>query len=64
MKLAICSFVLLLALPATAVVSAQTSTIDFNNDKVGEAPSGGPVDGSASSQTRDGRRRCHSVACS
>ncbi len=40
MKLAICSFVLLLALPATAVVSAQTTTIDFNNDKVGDAPSG------------------------
>src|SRR5438128_509053 len=40
MKLAICSFVLLFALPATAVVLAQTTTLDFNNDKVGEAPSG------------------------
>jgi hypothetical protein len=40
MKLAICSFVLLFAMPAIAVVSAQTTTIDFNNDKVGEAPSG------------------------
>ncbi len=40
MKLVICSFVLLFALSATAVVSAQTTTIDFNNDKVGEAPSG------------------------
>ncbi len=40
MKLAICSLVLLFALLATAVVSAQTTTIDFNNEKVGEAPSG------------------------
>ncbi len=40
MKLAIFSLVLLFALLATAVVSAQTTTIDFNNDKVGEAPSG------------------------
>ncbi len=40
MKLAICSFVLLFALSATAVVSAQTTTIDLNNEKVGEAPSG------------------------
>ena len=40
MKLAICSFVVLFALPATAVVSAQTTTIDFSNEKVGEAPSG------------------------
>jgi len=40
MKLAICSLVLLFALSATTVVSAQTTTIDFNSDKVGEAPSG------------------------
>ena len=40
MKLAICSFVLLFALWATAVVFAQTTTFDFNNDKVGEGPSG------------------------
>src|SRR5712692_2860150 len=40
MKPIISSFVLLFALLATAVVSAQTTTFDFNNDKVGEAPSG------------------------
>jgi 3-keto-disaccharide hydrolase len=39
MKLANCSLVLMFALSATAVVSAQTTTIDFNNEKVGEAPS-------------------------
>ena len=39
MKLAICSFVLLFALPGAAVVSAQTTTIDFNQDKSGEPPS-------------------------
>lgn len=39
MKLALCSFVLLFALSATAFVSAQTTTIDFNNEKVGEVPS-------------------------
>src|SRR6266568_5431842 len=40
MKLIICSFTLLFVLSVTAMVSAQTATIDFNNDKVGEAPSG------------------------
>ncbi len=40
MKLVIGSFALSFALVATAIVSAQTTTIDFNNDKVGEAPSG------------------------
>ncbi len=40
MKLIICSFSLIFVLLATAVVSAQTTTFDFNNDKVGEAPSG------------------------
>ena len=40
MKLMICSFSLLLVLFVTAVVSAQTTTFDFNNDKVGEVPSG------------------------
>ncbi len=40
MKLVIGSFVLSFALMATAIVSSQTTTIDFNNDKVGEAPSG------------------------
>ena len=40
MKFTICSFGLLCVLLATAVVSAQTTAIDFNNEKVGEAPSG------------------------
>jgi hypothetical protein len=40
MKLMICFFSLLFVLLVTAVVSAQTTTFDFNNDKVGEAPSG------------------------
>ena len=40
MKFAICSFGLLFVSLATAVVSAQTTTIDFNNEKLGEAPSG------------------------
>ncbi|HEX9421778.1 MAG TPA: hypothetical protein VF899_00950, partial [Pyrinomonadaceae bacterium] len=40
MKLAIFSLVLPFVLLATAVVSAQTTTIDFNNEKVGEASSG------------------------
>ncbi len=40
MKFTIGSFGLLFVLLATAVVSAQTTTIDFNNDNVGEAPSG------------------------
>jgi Domain of Unknown Function (DUF1080) len=40
MKLISCCFSLMFALSATAVVSAQTTTVDFNNDKVGEAPSG------------------------
>jgi hypothetical protein len=39
MKLMICFFGLLSVLSAT-VVSGQTTTIDFNNDKVREAPSG------------------------
>lgn len=34
------SFSLTFLLVATATVSAQTTTIDFNSDKVGEAPSG------------------------
>src|SRR6266536_1610107 len=40
MKLVICSFVLLFSLSGTALVSAKTTKIDFNNVKVGEAPSG------------------------
>lgn len=40
MKFTVYSFSLLLLLLATAVVLGQTSTIDFNHDKVGEAPSG------------------------
>src|SRR6266700_485888 len=40
MKLIICSFTLIFLFSATAVVSAQTNTFDFNNDKVGEAPGG------------------------
>ena len=40
MKLIICSFSLMFVVSATAAVSAQTTTIDFNNDKIGEAPSG------------------------
>src|SRR5712691_2542872 len=40
MKLTIYSFSLLLLLLATAVVLGQTSTLDFNHDKVGETPSG------------------------
>jgi hypothetical protein len=40
MKLMSCFFGLLLVLLATVVVSGQTTTIDFNNDEVGEAPSG------------------------
>jgi len=40
MKITICSFILLFFLLATAVVSAQTTTIDFNKEKVGEAPGG------------------------
>ncbi len=40
MKFAICFFGFLFASLATAVVSAQTTTIDFNNEKLGEAPSG------------------------
>jgi hypothetical protein len=35
----ICFFSLLFVLLATAIVSAQTTMVDFNNDKVGEAPS-------------------------
>ena len=40
MKFAIGSFGLLFALLATAGVLAQTTTIDFNNEKLGEVPSG------------------------
>jgi hypothetical protein len=40
MKFAICSFCFLFVSLAAAVVSAHTATIDFNNDKVGDAPSG------------------------
>jgi 3-keto-disaccharide hydrolase len=40
MKLTICFFGLLFVLSATIIVSGQTITIDFNNDKVGDAPSG------------------------
>ena len=40
MKVTICSFSLLFISLANAVVSAQTTAIDFNNEKVGEAPSG------------------------
>src|SRR5437879_12866137 len=40
MKPTICFFSLLFVLSTAAVVSAQTTTIDFNNEKVGEAPSG------------------------
>src|SRR6266446_6472736 len=40
MKFAIGSFGLLFVLLATAVALAQTTTIDFNTEKVGEAPSG------------------------
>ena len=40
MKFAICSFGFLFVSLTAAVVAAQTTTIDFNNDKVGEAPSG------------------------
>src|SRR5881396_751229 len=40
MKFIIWSFVLMVVLLVSAAVSAQTTTIDFSNDKVGEAPSG------------------------
>src|SRR6266566_3388587 len=40
MKFKICSFILLVSLLSAISVSAQTTTIDFNNEKVGEAPSG------------------------
>ena len=40
MKFKICSFILLVFLASAISVSAQTTTIDFNNEKVGEAPSG------------------------
>ena len=40
MKFAICFFGLLFIVRATAVVSAQTTRIDFNNEKLGEVPSG------------------------
>ena len=40
MKFTICSFSLLFLFLGTRVVSAQTTTIDFNQEKVGEAPSG------------------------
>src|SRR5256886_2526021 len=40
MKFTIGSFGLLFVLLVTIAVSAQTTTIDFNDEKVGEAPSG------------------------
>src|SRR6266513_137948 len=40
MKFKICPFILLVFLASAISVSAQTTTIDFNNEKVGEAPSG------------------------
>jgi len=40
MKFAMGFFGLLIVLLATSVVSPQTTTFDFNNEKVGEAPSG------------------------
>ena len=40
MKAMICSFSLTFLLLATAIVSAQTTAIDFNQEKVGEPPSG------------------------
>ncbi len=40
MRFKICSFILLVSLLSAISVSAQTTTIDFNNEKVGEAPSG------------------------
>jgi len=40
MKFTIGSFGLLFVLLVTAAVSAQTTTIDFSNEKLGEAPSG------------------------
>jgi hypothetical protein len=40
MKFTICSFSLLFLFLATSLVSAQTTTIDFNQEKVAQAPSG------------------------
>ncbi len=40
MKFTIFSFGLLFLLLAMTEISAKTNTIDFNNEKVGEAPSG------------------------
>ncbi len=40
MKFSICTIGFLFFWLATAVVSAQTTKVDFNNEKVGEAPSG------------------------
>jgi hypothetical protein len=40
MKVIVCSLSVLLVVLTTATVSAQTTTIDFNNDKAGEAPTG------------------------
>lgn len=40
MKLITCSFGLLFVFVAAVLVVAQTTTVDFNNDKVGEAPAG------------------------
>ncbi len=40
MKLTICFFTLSFVWLAVIVVTAQTKTIDFNQDKIGEAPSG------------------------
>ena len=40
MKFTICYLALLFVLLTTAVVSAQTTTLDFSNEKLGEVPSG------------------------
>src|SRR6266542_5700946 len=40
MKFKICYFILIVFLLSATAVAAQTTTIDFNNEKVGEAPSG------------------------
>ena len=40
MKFKLCSVILLVSLASAISVSTETTTIDFNNEKVGEAPSG------------------------
>ncbi len=66
MKFKICSFILLVSLASAISVSAQTTTIDFNNEKVGEAPSGfstaltgkgKPGKWAVTKDDREGRRR-------